>query len=373
VTRRLLLRAAPTFAALCGTVAAAAPARAQGPAPAVEVTVVGGDDDLERLRGLVPRLAGGGARWLRVPKLDPAEVLRERRDGDAAAVRAWVDLTVPTRARLAFATRSGERFLVRDLGLSGHLNEVDRAALAEVLESSIGALLANERAGLTRAEVEPMLARPDPPPPPADEGASDSSRAPAPWGQPEAIPRRPRWAPGFFYGAHALGAGGPLAQGPGAALWLAAWPKHRAVHQTGRGPALFASAQYHLPIREQTPLIGVSLQAVAVRAGVECGPLLWSRLRVRLSAGADLVRVAPESANPAAALAAPHWSTSFVASAALRLNLIRPPYGFGLAAALGADVLPTTVNYDATVDGMTSSVFSPWRVRPGITLELTHL
>jgi hypothetical protein len=156
-------------------------------------------------------------------------------------------------------------------------------------------------------------------------------------------------------------------------LALAAWPKHRAVHQTGRGPALFASAQYHLPIREQTPLIGVSLQAVAVRAGVECGPLLWSRLRVRLGAGADFVHVSPESSDPVAALAPAHWSTSFVASAALRLNLIRPPSGFGLSAALGADVLPTAVRYDATVGGMTSSVFSPWRVRPGITLELTHL
>jgi hypothetical protein len=52
---------------------------------------------------------GGGARWSRVEKLDPADVLRDRRDGDTAAVRAWVDVTVATRVRLYFATRSGSR------------------------------------------------------------------------------------------------------------------------------------------------------------------------------------------------------------------------------------------------------------------------
>src|SRR6185503_4675060 len=88
----------------------ASSARAQEPPPAVDVTVVGTADDLERARGLVPRLSAGGARWLRVDKLDPVDVLRDRREGDGAAVRVWVDLTSATRARLYFATRS-ERFL----------------------------------------------------------------------------------------------------------------------------------------------------------------------------------------------------------------------------------------------------------------------
>jgi hypothetical protein len=154
---------------------------------------------------------------------------------------------------------------------------------------------------------------------------------------------------------------------------MAAWPKYRGVHQTGRGPALFATAHYQPPIREQAPPFGVSLQTVGLRAGVECGPLGWSLLRVRLGAGADFVRVSPESSDPAAVLASVHWSTAFVATGALRLIIYRPPSGFGLAAVLAADVLPTAVRYDATVGATTSSVFSPWRVRPGITLELTHL
>ena len=96
-------------------------------------------------------------------------MLRDRRDGDAGAVRAWVDVTSRHARAPVFRDRSGnrgDRFLVRDVDLSGRFDEVDRAALAEVLESSIGALVANERAGLTRAEAEAVLARREPPAPP---------------------------------------------------------------------------------------------------------------------------------------------------------------------------------------------------------------
>jgi hypothetical protein len=355
------------IAVLGCTLAVCAPARAQDPAPPVDVTVVGTAEDLERVRGLVPRLAAGGARWLRVDRMDPGDVLRERRDSDAggAAVRAWVDLTIPTRARLAFATRS-ERFLVRDVDLSGRFDEVDRAALGEVLESSIGALVANERAGLTRTEAEAVLARRDVSAPPA------VVTAPGP-PQPVSVlaPPPSRWAVGFFYAAQALSDEPALDQGPGLTLAVASFPRWPLVHETGRGPIIFASAQYRLPVHERGPRIGVALYTIAARAGVECGPLLWERLRVRLGAGADIVHVAPESSDPAATLSAAHWSSSFVASAALRANLIRQPRRFWLSATLLADVLPTAVRYDVALDGATEPVFSPWRVRPGLTLELT--
>jgi hypothetical protein len=346
---------------------AAAPARAQDPTPAVEVTVVGTADDLERVRALVPRLSGGGARWLRVDSLDPATVLRARPDGEAAtaAVRAWVDMTSPTRARLTFATRSGDHFLLRDLDLSGRFDEVDRAALAEVIESSIGALVANERAGLTRAEAEAVLAQRAAPPP-----APVAIAPPPP--PPPPVPSPPaRWAVGFFYAAQALSDAPTLDHGPGIGLSVAAWRKFARVHDEGRGPAIFASAQYRLPIHERAPRIGVALYTIAARAGVECGPLLWSRLRVRLGGGVDLVHIAPESSDPDAALTPTRWSANLVASAALRANLWREPRRFWMSMTLLADVMPTAVRYDVVVDGSTTSVFSPWRVRPGLTLELT--
>ena len=234
--------------ALSWAAVAAAPARAQDPAPVVDVTVVGTADDLERVRALVPRLSAGGARWQRVDKLDPADVLRDRRDGETAAVRAWVDVTSATRARLTFAVRTGDRFLVRDVDLSGRFDEVDRAALAEVLESSIGALIANERAGLTRAEAEAVLARREPPAPPPV-----VTTPPPPPAPPLAPPPPPRWAIGFFYAAQALGDEAALDHGPGIALAVAATEKFANVHDAGRGPVVFASAQYRLPVHGGAP------------------------------------------------------------------------------------------------------------------------
>jgi hypothetical protein len=143
------------------------------------------------------------------------------------------------------------------------------------------------------------------------------------------------------------------------------------VHDGGRGPALFASAQYRLPVHERTPRIGVALYTVAARAGVECGPLLWSRLRVRLGAGVDLVHVEPESFEPDVALTPPRWSAAFVASAALRANLWHEPRRFWISMAVFADLMPTAVRYQMMINDATTSVFSPWRARPGLTLELT--
>ena len=357
---------APLLTAGIACAIVATPVRAQDGGPAVDVTVVGTADDLERARGLVPRLAGGGTHWLRIDKLDPADVLRDRRDGDGAAVRVWVDLTSATRARLYFATRS-ERFLVRDVDLSGHFDEVDRAALGEVLDSSVGALVANERAGLTRAEAEAVLAHRETPAPPsaiaapAPVLAASGGEAPAP----------SRWAVGFFYAGQAQSDGPALDHGPGLTLAVAAFPRWPQVHATGRGPIVFASGQYRLPIHEQTPRVGVALYTIAARAGVECGPLLWSRLRVRLGAGVDFVHVTPESTDHAVTLTSVHWSTSFVASAALRANLVERPHRFWISAVLLADVLPTSVRYDLAVDATTETVFAPWRIRPGLTVELT--
>ena len=369
MTIRPRVLAGACVAAVCWALGAAVPARAQEPAPRVEVTVVGTADDLERVRGLVPRLSAGGAHWKRVDRLAPAEVLRERPDGEAAtaAVRAWVDMTSPTRARLTFGTRSGDHFLLRDVDLSGRFDEVDRAALAEVIESSIGALVANERAGLTRAEAEAALAqRAAPTPPPILVAPPPAPPPPAPAPSPS-----PRWAVGFFYAAQALSDAPTLDHGPGLAVSVAAWQRFAAVHEQGRGPALFASAQYRLPIHEQTPRIGVAPYTVAARAGVECGPLLWSRLRVRLGGGIDLVHLAPESADPDAVLTPARWAASFVASASLRAMIWNVPRRFWMSMTLFADVLPTAVRYDVTIDGTTTSVFSPWRARPGLTLELT--
>ena len=279
-------------------------------------------------------------------------------------MRCWIDLRDRRRARLYFAARSGQRFLVRDVELSGNFDELDRAALAEVLELSIEALFENERAGLSRGEAEALLVRraaaaaSAPPSPPARSPLKD---APAPIGlQPT------RAELGVFYLAQAQAAGLPVAQGPGLSVALSAELDHE-LGERSRFVAGWLTGQVRLPESVHGAQAAVRLDAVAVRAGLEVGV---RRLRVRLGAGADFVHVSPEAVDPSVALAAAHWSTSLALSGAVRAGLYRGR-GFRLWGSLLADLLPTGVDYGVDDGGSLAPVFSPWRVRPGLAVDLT--
>ena len=283
-------------AALALAPAARARAAAAEAAPplatdAVDVTVAGTPDDLEHVRGLaVARALGGRVRWLHVERVDPASVLAVGAAAGDAAVRVWVDMTDARHARLYFATRS-ERFLVRDVELSGRFDEVDRAALAEVLELSVGALMENERAGMTRDEAQALLARRTPPLPAAPPPEPTPPLPPPP---PLEIPSR--WAAGAFYGAQAPDGDAPIAHGPGLLLTLAHDPRGQ---QRGQGLLFWASGQWNtLDAASAAPArrIGVGLDTIAARAGIELGS--DTGLGLRVGAGADFVHIAPRGPAP---------------------------------------------------------------------------
>jgi hypothetical protein len=333
--------------------------------PTVEIAVIGSADDLDRVKGLVEAEKLGGVGWTRADRFDPTDVLAgdsRPPDKQAPTVRCWVDLRDPRRARLYFAVRSGERFLVRDVALSGRFDEVDRAALTEVLELSITALIENERVGLTRAEARALLserAAPSPPPPTA------RSVRPSPLAAAPALIDHPyRLGVGAFYGAQASTAGTPIAHGPGLTLL---WRRKIGTWNAGA----WSSGQYRLTESARSSEVGVDLQTLAVRAGAE---IRWgglaSRYGVRLGAGADFVRISPRQVAPSAALTPDRWSTSFVLSAALRAS-VRLDADVHLSVLALVDLLPVAVRYDVQVDGAAVPVFSPWRVRPGLAVEAT--
>lgn len=363
-------------------------ARGQTGDGAVEITVVGAPGDLQRVRAVVESrsLAGPGTRWARIPRLDPREILRGEPD-PAVALRCWIDVVDRRRARLYFAARSGEHFLVRDVEMSGNFDEVDREALSQVIELSVAALLENERAGLTRTQTEALLASREatPPPPPATPPPPPPPQPPSAPSAPPVRDEAPGPPPplglgptgGVFYRAQALGPDLPVVHGPGVAFAWAGW---------GPGAVLggWASAQYQLPAEEIGPAIGLRFETFAARAGLQAylalqdsgaggargpGP---SGIVARLGAGADLVRLTPRPGNGAglsAALTPPRWSQSLVFGAMAAVT-----WRVGRRAALGAvaslDLLPTAVHYDLQVEGRTSAVFSPWRLRPGLGVEL---
>jgi hypothetical protein len=345
----------------------AAPGPEPGPPshPATEIAVVGSPDNLDWVRALVhPEVSGTAAiHWSRLDRFDPHDVLRSTTGADGV-IRCWIDLTDARRARIYFAARSGERFLIRDLELSGGFDELDRATLAEVLDLSLAALAEDERAGLSRAETETLLARRN--------AALDAARHPTPAPTPalSATPPPADSGPrvGAFYAGQAFSTGLPIVQGPGLLL---AWPLGGSSGNRPRGRlAGWLSVQYQLPADDQASLVGLRLQAVAPRAGVA---IRWPRgLEARLGVGADLTHLTPlgGTAGAAVSLTGPRWSADLLATAAVgaAVALARR---VEIEALVFADYLPTAVRYDLAVGDQSSTVVSSFRLRPGIALELT--
>jgi hypothetical protein len=304
------------------------------------------------------------------------EILKTIHDSQITIVRCWVDVSDSTRARLYLAARSGQRFLVRDVELSGIFNEVDRESLSNVLELSITALLDDDKAGLTRAQAEAVLADREQQPArapvavrPQPEQPKDVSPTPIA----TAFDRRSTTerqggvhvAVGAFYGALAQGGGLPVAHGPGVEIGLGA---------NGGRPIVVAwiSGQYRWQERFAGPAAGAELLTIATRGALELGlPIGVYQVGARLGAGLDVVRITPTAgtSDPGAMLTSQRWSKSLVFTAMLAIHRALGRRLL-LGAGVFADVLPTVVHYDQTVAGATSEVASPRWLRPGLLVEL---
>jgi hypothetical protein len=359
---------------------------------AVEITVVGTPADLQRVRSAIePRPLGGSVpRWSRVGHFNPVEILETLGDSKAP-VRCWVDLSDLARARLYFVARSGEHFLVRDVELSGAFDEIDRESLSNVLELSITALIEDEQVGLTREQAKIVLAARPPSvsrpqsqsePPPAPESPRPASEAPAERptdGVPAVVSTlEPRPAPpapgplawpalmvGVFYEALAVGGGLPPAHGPGILVALGGAREDRIALR------LWSSGQYRWAARHDGPEVGLVVETVAARAGLELGvPVGRHQLTGRLGAGVDAVRLSPQpgTADASATLTPERWSPTAVVTAAVGARM-RVGARFRVGAALVLDVVPEGVHYDQKVAGALMTVVAPARVRPGLLLE----
>jgi hypothetical protein len=339
------------------------------PPPSIEVVVVGRADAYERLHALLDRRlsAMGSTAWSRAERVDAGDVLAL---SPGHALRCWIDLGDRRRVRLMFAAPSGERFLVRDFELSGDLDEIDRAALAEVIELSIGALIEDERAGLSREETQALLARRAagaaalPPPSPVRPVPSGSPPAA---GMPASGEQGRRFEIGIFYAAEAVADGLPIDNGPGLSLALS-----DEIRRHASGPRLFTaawvSARMMLPETVMGTDASVRLAGGAARLGLEVG---FKHLRLRLGAGWDLVHVSSEATSAALAPAGARWTSTFVCEGAIRVGIADMRSSHLWISLLG-DVLPTAVDYGIDAGGRFEVVFSPWRIRPEIAVEITY-
>lgn len=355
------------------------PAAENGKAGAgeIEIAVAGTEADLARVRALVrPRRSSGAIRWRRLESFRAPQILDATPDPDprAAATRCWIDLGNPRRAHLYFVGRSGARFLIRDVDLSGKFDELDLTSLAEVIDLSLAAVLENDRAGISRDEAERLLA-PTPKAPAPALAPPEAIAAAKPAVEPS-LPWSRGVRAGVFYAAETFAAALPLVSGPGAVVMAPV------TSGAGGGWHLgaWASGQYQIPADASGGLASVRLATLATRAGLS---LLWplgahrsSRFAIeaRAGAGADTIHLTPQAGtrDGSAALTPARWSTSLALIAAAGVAA-----AFGdtdrvhLGARLYADLLPIATHYDVAVDGQPTTVVAPDRIRLGLVIDLT--
>ena len=220
--------------------------------------------------------------WNRIDRFNPlTELLRgPPPPNPTSTLRCWIDLADLNRATLYFADQRGERFLVRELPLSGRFDEVDQQSVAQVMELSVSALIENAEIGFSRAQAREILERAQQPPPVVVAAAPPAEA--------------PRWhlAAGLFYAFEDLGDALPLAQGPGMILTLGpiegATGGDAAAGEGASRPApgvgAWLAGGYQIPIQARQPDVGLRLESLGARVGVDAR---WWRLQLRLGVGAE--------------------------------------------------------------------------------------
>jgi hypothetical protein len=339
----------------------AAPAHEAGepPLPRRHATIylISGDGEHAELRALLAELLerqGIECKLDSAPRFDPEALMTE--DGDDARVLVFLKLE-RERARLYFRGPGGTRFLLRRLELSRGLDELGSELIAQVVESSVLALL-HSSAGLSRDQASAELAREE-----------TSAKGPTPTPRPSAPPRPRQAAPALRLGAgarYAASWGGAelgLAHGPGLELDL----RH--------GSATFVRA--HLSVERwfaqafRAGAIEAEVQTFALRAGLAVALPLGSsqHLVSALGAGADIRRLEPLRATAGATtLAAADTSVLASLRGELRYELVLEPLRLTGGALLDVSLVDT--HYDFVEDGERKRVVEPWPLRPGVLLGL---
>ena len=355
---------APTCSALAQTEAQASDGASLR---VVDLVVVGSEADFAAIRGTVGENAFDGAsvRWSRAARLERGDVFGAPPPASDASVRVWIDLGDASKASFYFADREGEHFLVRTMALPGTLTPLELESLAQILELSVRALLEDARVGMSRAEVDALLAR-EAPKPEARPEPHDTPDEPAP--EHDASTHSSLFAE-VFYATRLFSSEVPLVHGPGLTLaWLTESPERRTL--------VWVAGQYDLPRELVTPEVSVEWTTLRVQGGVGLAvPIAPSGWFVggRLGGGAEFTSFSPRpgSAGPNVELEPSGVSTVPVVSLSLEAGI---PLGAraGASARVFGSVYPVRVHFDVADASGAKEVLVPHWVQPGIELGL-HL
>ena len=353
------------LSALAFALFVAAPARAgDSTAPAAPragdkrvIVVLAGDKDhlLESVVTERVREAGASVEVHSAPSIDPAAAFRPRGEVEALA-RVWIDFTRDDQATLLLLDDRFDRGLIRHTSRARG-DELAREELGHILYSAVRALLAGARIGIAREDLIDSQKPPEPSPP--DHTEPDHTEPPS-----REPSRTWRFRSAVTYAADTFAPRAAITHGPGLALDLLYAPA------PGAELGLRALGQVRFPVEvDESPFV-VRLESFPCRLLGTIGvPLAgtWS-VSGALGGGVDVVHVVPvRGQGPDHRIAAPTVAVFSVARVALGLSR-----GGDLRVGLwlSADVDLNGADYTYVDGGATSTLFSPYRVRPGLTLEV---
>ena len=305
----------------------------------------------------------------RAEHIDPVAVVTPPADPPAALARVFIDATEPEHALLYLVDASWERILVRRVPLSEGLDEVAREQLAHIVESSVAALRAGGRIGVTREQASSELGVSSAPEPsgPVPEAA---------W-RPRPEPPRER-APRLLDAEPARTLELALGVGWGAALFTSDRVQHGPLARLegSLGPSSpFGAAlvgQYRLPLIVEAEPIDLRLESGGVRlvgfGRVEPTPDL--RLVVEAGGGLDVERVVSQGDRSTGLRVA---SSEARVAPILRLGAgpsLRVLGSAWLTALIGVELDLAPDDYVIRRGGTTEVVAEPLALRPGASLVL---
>lgn len=190
----------------------------------------------------------------RAAAVDPKTVIDRSPNAADAFVRVWIDLAVENQVTIYFVDSAWERILVRHITLERNLDDVEREEIAQIVRSSVEALLSGATIGITKEEARDLLLpkpkeKPKPPPVVVED-------------RPRHVRRRapPRLPPALEVGAFYEGElyAKTLWHGPGLFAGV------HTPEPLGLGGRL--TLQYRAPATVEGDHLGARIQAIALRA-----------------------------------------------------------------------------------------------------------
>jgi hypothetical protein len=274
---------------------------------------------------------------------------------DPDTLQIWVDVRPGSEARLTLRDVRADRFVVRRIPLPRGLDEIGREEIGQIVRSAALAVLAGPAATMTRQEARAEISRWTQPPPSL---AAEPNRRSAPPARTAAHLVRI----GPVISARAFAASIPLVAEVGVAAAVGG----------ARGLGAWLDVAYQLPARDDASPVGVQLDALAVRAGLLTSIALRPSWTARLGVGGGFTRTsfAPLGDHSTITPAPSGAFFSMIGRVSASVD-VRARKSTTAGVAIFCDAVGADVHYDLREpDGSTRRVLTPFRLQPGVALQI---